>query len=332
MRRSFASSRPSSRGPVESAADNAEATPLGRILSQERERQGLSRAEVAQRLHMSASQVEAIESGEYARLPRGPFLRGFIRNYGKLLGLDAEALLSRYAQVVPPNRAPDIVVPSQNIRFDPLGERLASPYVKAVVLALVVVAMAFAAMYWWLFIRPMPPEAQAKKAAAAKPVAEAPRGGPPQQIAAAPIAAPDSVAPSPAPTEAAEPAKAEPAATERKTEPAKAEPPKTAPPKTEPAKAEQPPKVEARPEAARRAGLRTLRLRFRAESWVEVRDAHGAVVFSRLNAAGSEAEVAGRPPLNVVVGNAPQVDVTYEGRDFPLEPHTKVAVARFTLE
>ena len=40
----------------------------------------------------------------------------------------------------------------------------------------------------------------------------------------------------------------------------------------------------------------------------------------------------GRPPLNVVVGNAPRVDAIYEGRDFPLEPHTKVAVARFTLE
>lgn len=310
MRRSFASSRPSSRGPVESAADNATSKPLGRTLAEERERQGLSRAEVAQRLHMSAGQVEAIESGEYARLPQGPFLRGFIRNYGKLLGLDAEGLLSQLAQVAPRGRAPDIVVPSQNIRFDPLGERLASPYVKAGVLALVVVAMAFAAMYWWLFIRQAAPAPAAKKADAGKPAVEAPRGGPPQQIAAAPIAAPDSVPPSPAPTmaESAEPAKAEPS-------------------KAEAANAE-----AAKADAARRAGLRTLRLRFHAESWVEVRDAQGTVLFSRLNARGSEAEVAGRPPLSVVVGNAPEVDATYEGRDFPLEPHTKVAVARFTLE
>lgn len=327
MRRSFASSRPSSGRPVESAADNAAAKPLGRILSEERERQGLSRTEVAQRLHMSASQIEAIESGEYSRLPQGPFLRGFVRNYGKLLGLDAGMLLSQLAQVAPRNAAPDIIVPSQNIRFDPMGERLASPYVKAGVLAVVVVALAFAAMYWWLFIRPTPPAAQAKKAAAEKAAAETPRGGPPQQIAAPPITAPDPVPPSPAPTmtEPPEPAKVEPS----RAEAAKVEPPRT---QSQAAKLEMAKADATKADAARRAGLRTLRLRFHAESWVEVRDAQGTVLFSRLNAGGSQAEVAGRPPLSVVVGNAPEVDATYEGRDFPLEPHTKVAVARFTLE
>jgi cytoskeleton protein RodZ len=293
---------------VESAADN-ETRSLGRILSKERERQGLSRTEVAQRLHMSAAQIEAIESGEYSRLPQGPFLRGFVRNYGKLLGVDADTLLSELAQVAPRNAAPDIVVPSQNIRFDPMGERLASPYVKAGVLAVVVVALAFAAMYWWLFIRPIPSASQAKRAAE-KAAAEAPRGGPPQQLAAPPITAPDPVPPSPAPTvpEGAEPAR---------NGTSKAEVSKT---------------DAAKAETTRGAGMRALRLRFHAESWVEVRDAQGTVLFSRLNAGGSQAEVVGRPPLSVVVGNAPEVDVMYEGRDFPLEPHTKVAVARFTLE
>jgi cytoskeleton protein RodZ len=293
---------------VESAADN-ETRSLGRILSKERERQGLSRTEVAQRLHMSAAQIEAIESGEYSRLPQGPFLRGFVRNYGKLLGVDADTLLSELAQVAPRNAAPDIVVPSQNIRFDPMGERLASPYVKAGVLAVVVVALAFAAMYWWLFIRPIPSASQAKRAAE-KAAAEAPRGGPPQQLAAPPITAPDPVPPSPAPTvpEGAEPAR---------NGTSKAEVSKT---------------DAAKAETTRGAGMRALRLRFHAESWVEVRDAQGTVLFSRLNAGGSQAEVVGRPPLSVVVGNATEVDVMYEGRDFPLEPHTKVAVARFTLE
>jgi cytoskeleton protein RodZ len=315
MRRSSASSRPGNGGPVDSATDNAQAKPLGRILSEERERQGLSRSDVAHRLHISAGQIDAIESGEYTRLPQGPFLRGFVRNYGKLLGIDPEALLSQLAQVAPRRTAPDIVVPSQNIRFDPLGERIASPYVKAGVLLVVMVAVAFAALYWWLFIRPTPPAMQARKAETAQPAVEAPRGGPPQQIAVAPIGAPDSVSPSPAPTlpELAEP------------EQAQASP-------GEATKAEAAQADAARAEAARKAGLRILKLRFRAESWVEVRDAQGTVLFSRLNARGSQAEVAGRPPMSVVVGNAPGVDATYEGRDFPLEPHTKVAVARFTLE
>src|SRR5688572_533071 len=93
--------------------------PLGQLLASERERQNLSRADVAQRLHMSAWQVEALEGGDYARLPKGPFLRGFVRNYTKLLGLNSEAALDALSAAAPKGPAPGIVVPSQNIRFEP---------------------------------------------------------------------------------------------------------------------------------------------------------------------------------------------------------------------
>ena len=56
------------------------------------------------------------------------------------------------------------------------------------------------------------------------------------------------------------------------------------------------------------------------------------MILSKLNAAGSEAEVSGRPPFNVIVGNAPEVELFYNNQEFDLEPHTKVAVARFTVE
>ena len=75
-----------------------------------------------------------------------------------------------------------------------------------------------------------------------------------------------------------------------------------------------------------------LKFRFHGEAWVEIRDARGKVLFSRLNAAGSETEVSGKPPLSVVVGNAPEVKVFYKDREFDLGPYTKVAVARFTVE
>jgi len=56
------------------------------------------------------------------------------------------------------------------------------------------------------------------------------------------------------------------------------------------------------------------------------------VLLQRINTPGSEAEVSGRPPFTIIIGNAPDVTLTYDGREFPLEPHTRVAVARFTLE
>jgi cytoskeleton protein RodZ len=42
--------------------------------------------------------------------------------------------------------------------------------------------------------------------------------------------------------------------------------------------------------------------------------------------------VQGRAPLQVVVGNAHAVQVTYKGRLVDLAPHTRVDVARLVLE
>jgi len=282
-------------------AETADKTPprsLGQTFAAERERQGLARSDVAQRLHMSAYQIEALETGDFSRLPRGTFLRGFVRNYAKVLGLPAESVLPLLDQGVPRDTKPDIVVPTQGIRFDPIGERLANPYVKAALLAVVAVALGFAAMYWWLFIRPTPPATAARKPAPE--VAPTP----------APLAPPDAIV-----------AERKPAAL---PEPAKVEARKAEAPKPEAAKPEAPPKT------AEEGSV--LKFRFKGQSWVEIRDGRGRLLLSRLNPPGSEAEVSGKPPFNVVVGNAPEVQLFYNDHEFDLEPHTKVAVARFTVQ
>ncbi|MFZ3323126.1 MAG: helix-turn-helix domain-containing protein [Usitatibacter sp.] len=292
---------------------------LGQTLSAERERQGLSRADAAQRLHMSAYQIEAIETGDYSRLPKGTFLRGFVRNYSKLLGLPVDAVLPLLKEDAPRDGRPGIVVPTQNIRFDPLGERLQNPYVQAAVIAIVVVAIAFAAMYWWLFIRTSPPAA-AHRGMEPRPAIEV-ASAPAPVVAMAAAPAPEPIAP----------VKAEPA----KPEPARADARKSDPRKSDPAKADAPKVAVAAPvEAPVSAPVEgpVLKFRFHGESWVEIRDAKGKVILSKLNAPGTEAEVTGRPPFNVIVGNAPEVKVFYNDHQFDLEPHTKVAVARFTVE
>ena len=299
---------------MDAAAESAAPPPAGQLLAAERERQGLSRVEVAQRLHMSPSQVEALETGDYSRLPKGPFLRGFVRNYAKALGLDADALVAQLASETPTESAPRIVVPSQNIRFDPLGDRFSNPYLKAAGIALVAIVLGFAAMYWWLFIRPEPPAAH-----------KVPDMPPPRS---APAAAPAPAVTAPAP-QAATPPAAQPLPA--KPEPAlAAAPAKAEPPRTDAAKAAD--STAAQPMAAPAKGEAVLRFRFKGESWVEVRDGADKVLFQKLNPADTEATVTGKPPLHVIVGNAPEVSLRYNDRDFPLEPHTKVAVARFTLE
>jgi cytoskeleton protein RodZ len=302
---------------VESVADNADSVEpppprsLGQTLAAERERQGLSRSDVAQRLHMSAYQIEAIETGDYSRLPRGTFLRGFVRNYAKILGVAADSVLNLLPDGATGEKKPGIVVPTYNIRFDPLGERLQSPYVKAATLAVVAVVIAFATMYWWLFIRPTATaarKAQAPAVAAATPQVVATQPAPSEAFAAA------TAVPNTAPA---------PAKSETKPEAKRPEPPKAI---VAEAKKPEPDRAITPGEGS------TLKFRFKGASWVEIRDAKGKLLLSKLNQPGSETEVSGRPPFNVIVGNAPEVQLFYNDHEFDLEPHTKVAVARFTVE
>jgi cytoskeleton protein RodZ len=234
------------------------------------------------------------------------------------------------AGAAPATPAPGIVVPTQNIRFDPLGERLGSPYVKAATLALVAVAIAFAAMYWAMYIRPRPPAlvlhgAASKTAAPASPAAPTGQPGPaPSQSASSASASQtDSALPS-SPVPAASPSSPTAPSAVQAPAPSPASAPSVAPASPAASNAASP--------AAPVPGAKQARLRFNGESWVEVRDANGDIVFQKLNPAGSEAKFSARPPLQVVVGNAPEVEMTWDGKPFDLDPYTKVAVARFTLE
>lgn len=75
-----------------------------------------------------------------------------------------------------------------------------------------------------------------------------------------------------------------------------------------------------------------LQLSFTGDSWVEVYDAQGKRVFYQLGKASEVAYVDGTPPLDVVIGNASSVKVTYLGKPVDLAPHTKISVARLKLQ
>jgi cytoskeleton protein RodZ len=172
-------------------------------------------------------------------------------------------------------------------------------------------ALGFAAMYWWLFVRTAPVTPAKKSPAPSAEVAPAVTPVPAPEIAKAPAEPEKAVAP--------------PAVPGKPTEA-----PKAIAAKSEPAKAEPNPPAEKTVVGTGEGSV--LKFRFKGPSWVEIRDGRGKVLLSKLNLPGSEAEVSGRPPFNVIVGNAPDVQLFYNDHEFDLEPHTKVAVARFTVE
>jgi len=75
-----------------------------------------------------------------------------------------------------------------------------------------------------------------------------------------------------------------------------------------------------------------IELAFNRESWVEIRDAEGRVVFSQLNPPGTRREVEGVAPFSIVIGNAHGVRLRYNESDVDLLPFTRTDVARLKLE
>ena len=71
----------------------------GQRLRTGREALGLSQAEIATRMHLSVSYIRALEADDYDRLPEAAFVRGYIKNYAKLVNLPGDELANLYLQM-----------------------------------------------------------------------------------------------------------------------------------------------------------------------------------------------------------------------------------------
>lgn len=68
------------------------------------------------------------------------------------------------------------------------------------------------------------------------------------------------------------------------------------------------------------------------DSWLEVRNAQQAIVWSGIVKSGEAVRIQSPLPVSVVVGRAQAMAVSFRGEPFDLKPHTKVAVARFEVK
>src|SRR5690348_16578344 len=69
---------------------------LGEKLIEERKKQGLSLDEIAKATKIRRSFLEAIEKGEYKKLPSSAYAQGFVKNYVAYLGLPEKELLALF--------------------------------------------------------------------------------------------------------------------------------------------------------------------------------------------------------------------------------------------
>lgn len=290
----------------------AEQTGPGRVLASARAELKLSVADVSQQIKYGVKQIEAIEAGDYAKLPGTTFVRGMIRSYAKLLQIDAAPLLVDLGRRDIPSPVSVDLRTSGQEPFVESGGKSNRFYVLLSAAALVAVAVV--AYEWWAHpldtgevVTIMPRAAQGE----ANPPAPAPT--PPPTPAPASVTAPVGVAPASAPTAASAPAPVAAAATRSLVKPALAAAPAGA-------------------DKAASGGNNRIELNFDQLSWVEIKQANGRILLSQLNQPGTRQVIEGVPPFEVVIGNAANVRLKYEGEAVDLRPHFKVDVARLTLE
>ncbi|MCC6195414.1 MAG: helix-turn-helix domain-containing protein [Burkholderiales bacterium] len=168
-------------------ADAAPPPTAGELLRNAREALGASTDAIAQQLKLAPRQVQALEDNDFAQLPGRTFVRGFLRNYARLVRLDPDLVLSS----LPEGNAPSLDRPALSPTTRVMGELPAEAQGKpsnarwAIPLALVAI-VAIAAAYQ--FARPLVEQGRAVFA---------------QRPAPATLPAPEPAAPAPAVAESA---------------------------------------------------------------------------------------------------------------------------------
>lgn len=69
---------------------------VGQVLKEERGKKFYTLDEIEKATKIRKELLEALEAGQYLKLPPPTFVQGFIKNYGKFLGLNSEKLLAIY--------------------------------------------------------------------------------------------------------------------------------------------------------------------------------------------------------------------------------------------
>lgn len=293
--------------------------PVGLQLRQAREARGLSLADIALTLKLGQRQVAALEAGDWNGLPGQTFIRGFVRNYARLVQLDPGPLMAQLDRILERPTSNLEMPESRPAEIERSGYLSGSRKDRQVMLVgaglLAVAGLAYVLMPNDLSalrdsVQGMLDSLGRKEAPAAPAASPAepvfPPGTTPQQVMNPQVLVPAEPAPAPTPV---------------------VKPPEPAVPAAPAAQT-----AAAVPPTAPAASAAQMRFVADKSAWVEVRDRDNKVVFSQRMAAGSEQVLAGPGPLAVVIGYAPGVRLFWHGQAVDLAPHSKGDVARLVLE
>lgn len=300
----------------------------GGLLKEARQAAGMHIAALAVALKVPVSKLEALEADNYTVLPDTVFVRALASSVCRTLKIDPAPILS----LLPQSQSPRLSVDSAGINAPVKGSAGKSSSSSSASFAgsgsgsrsvvLVVLALLVGAVVLFFVPRHSTP------GDSSDPV---------------PVAVPDAL-----PANASEPApavvpptlerpadasiSASPAAASAASVPVSAAPPSAAPPAPAAAGSGVSAGAVSAADGAADAPSGLLVLRARGASWVQVRDANGALALQRNLAAGESVSVSAPTPLAVIVGRADATEVIVRGKPFDLTAVARENVARFEVK
>lgn len=118
----------------------------GDLLKEGRERKDISTEEVAKQLNLKHAFVVQMEANDFEQLPGATFIRGYLRAYSKLVGLDAEPVIKAFNAISKEEKKPesrykpkDTIKPQRNF---------SDPLIKYTTLIVIAALIALSVMWW----------------------------------------------------------------------------------------------------------------------------------------------------------------------------------------
>lgn len=129
------------RPPVEDWHPRPGVDPLGERLTAAREAKGIDLLRAERETKIGRGYLAALERGDYASLPGGVYVRGFLRNYAQYLGLDPDEAVAQWHREVPEGAPEPVIVMRRPLVAPRKGFVLTSGVVVAAVVTVVVLAI-----------------------------------------------------------------------------------------------------------------------------------------------------------------------------------------------
>ena len=302
----------------------------GTLLKNKRESLGVTQKRVADRLRLRVSVIEDIENNRFEEQQVTTFTRGYLRSYAKLVGLDEKIVLAALEQTS------EVHVKPQETEMQSFSRKTKhekhNSRIMLLTWAIAIVITGISGAWWWqnqqenslaqlsaetAETEQVADDADIDQMSADELIASTPAEIAPVSAAPAVVSQADTAMS--AAGDVTEPVAA---ATDEVTEEAAQEPVAV----IEDAQETEEPAAPVVPE-----GMTLLTMKFKADCWIQVKDANGKTLVSGTRKPGQDVELAGKAPFKVILGAPEGVTMTFASEPVDLSGYTSGKVARFTL-